>query len=104
MIEKLKDSTKIRVENYGLFEWLVELQEAIKQGYELDTSNEGWPQVFGSVYTCLMVESVSNPLKVELDKEPQLEHKDNPPVVAQEATIVAEKETEVKRGPKPKNK
>lgn len=103
MIE-LQENGKLKLENYGLMEWALDVQTAIKQGYELDHSNEGYCQNFGSLYTCLMVESVSNPLKVEIDKEPQLEQKDNPPIVAQEVTIVAEKETEVKRGPKPKNK
>ncbi len=177
MIELLEHNGKLKVENYGLMDWVTDVQSAIQQGYEIDTSNEGYPQNFGSLYTCLMVEShnsgyVQNQLlnhngllaeevqylrkelkdlqekttsnglvlTVELDNEPQFatggllpktEHVVGEevfvvapfvevvgPVVASEATNVAEKETEVdqesptlrdrsepaKRGPKPKNK
>ncbi len=166
MIELQEHNGKLKIENYGLMEWALDVQKAIKQGYELDDSNEGYCQNFGSLYTCLMVESFSAgpaqnqvvkhnellaeevqylrkelkdlqektsnglALKVELDKEPQFATGgllpkteqivgEEPfviapfaevvvPVVASEATIVAEKETEVdqpaKRGPKPKNK
>lgn len=120
MIE-LQQNGKLKLENYGLMEWALDVQTAIKQGYELDHSNEGYCQNFGSLYTCLMVEQK---VKVLPDKQaetsvvlPVDEAKDvlvgtipkdsdslTAQYVAQEATIVAEKETEVKRGPKPKNK
>lgn len=114
MIELQEHNGKLKVENYGLWEFLQDLQQGINQGYELDESNEGWPQVFGSLYTCLMVESVpAVPAQNQVVKHNELlaEEVQEPfvvasfvEVVAQEATIVAEKETEVKRGPKPKNK
>lgn len=60
MIE-VKDNETIRVENYGLIEWLTDLQQQIKLGYEIDFStNEGYPQSFGSVYTCLMKKQQEN--------------------------------------------
>lgn len=67
MIELQKHTGKLKVENYGLMEWATDVQAAVKQGYEIDTSNEGYPQNFGALYTCLMVESVSNPLQEEVE-------------------------------------
>lgn len=165
MIGLQEHNGKLKVENYGLMEWATDVQSAVQQGYEIDTSNEGYPQNFGSLYTCLMVESIRNPyleeihylrkelkelqektvnglvLKVEAPDNGLMKYIPNDeqvlqgkqagtplvlpvdevkdvlvgtipkdsdsliaPYVAQEATIVAEKETEVKRGPKPKNK
>jgi len=55
MIEQQKDSNKIQVQNFGLVEWLKDVQEAIQADYEFDfETNEGYPQVIGTVYTCLM--------------------------------------------------
>ena len=56
MIEQLKDSDKIQVQNFGLAEWLKDAQEAIQAGYEFDfETNEGYPQQIGHVYTCQML-------------------------------------------------
>lgn len=63
MIELQEHNGKLKVENYGLMEWATDVQSAVQQGYELDTSNEGWPQVFGSVYTCLMIKTDVLPVK-----------------------------------------
>lgn len=111
MIEQQKHTNKIQVQNFGLVEWLKDVQEAIQAGYEFDfETNEGYPQVIGTVYTCLMqpreykqVEQLlpdkqAETLPTYIETEDMLN-------VAQEATIVAEKETEVehrRRGPKPK--
>lgn len=54
MIELQQHTGKLKCENYGLWEFLLDLQQGIKQGYELDDSNEGFAQNFGSLYTCLL--------------------------------------------------
>jgi hypothetical protein len=120
MIEQLKDSDKIQVQNFGLAEWLKDIQQAINEGYEFDfESNSGYPQQIGHIYTCQMM-----PRSVELSAdttvylkpvlqettpvidfppivEPVEETKDalviapwQESVVAQEATTVAKQETE----------
>lgn len=86
MIEQLKDSDKIQVQNFGLVEWLKDLQEATQAGYEFDfETNEGYPQQIGHVYTCQML-----PRSVELSADttvylkPTLEETvviDFPPIV-----------------------
>jgi hypothetical protein len=56
MIERLQATDKIQVQNFGLVEWLKDLQEAIQAGYEFDfETNEGYPQQIGHVYTCQML-------------------------------------------------
>jgi len=46
----------IKVEEYSLDAWLSEVETVIKQGYTFDFKrNETFPQVFGSLYTVLMV-------------------------------------------------
>lgn len=56
MIEQQKHIDAIRVENYGLAEWLKDVQATIQKGYEIDlVSNEGYPTSFGTMYTCLML-------------------------------------------------
>lgn len=54
MLELQEHTGKLKAENYGLWEFLQDLQQGVNQGYELDDSNEGFPQVFGSLYTCLL--------------------------------------------------
>lgn len=122
MIE-LQENGKLKLENYGLMEWATDVQAAVRRGYELDTSNEGYPQNFGSLYTCLMVKTDVLPVKQAEESEvlPVDEAKDvlvrtilkdsdsliapwsqtESPVVAQETPEV---DQPAKRGPKPKNK
>ena len=54
MLELQQHTGKLKAENYGLMEWALDIQAAINQGYELDMSNEGYCQNFGSLYTCLL--------------------------------------------------
>lgn len=54
MLELQQHTGKLKCENYGLWEFLQDLQQGVNQGYELDDSNEGFPQTFGSLYTCLL--------------------------------------------------
>lgn len=54
MIELQEHTGKLKIENYGLWDFLQDFQQGVNQGYELDDSNEGFPQVFGSLYTCLL--------------------------------------------------
>jgi len=43
------------VQNYGLAEWLKDVEQAIHNGYEFDfDSNEAYPQTIGHVHTCIM--------------------------------------------------
>jgi len=45
----------LTVQNYGLAEWLKDVEQAIHNGYEFDfDSNEGYPQSIGHVFTCIM--------------------------------------------------
>jgi len=56
----------IKVEEYSLDAWLTEVESVIKQGYTFDfSSNETFPQAFGSMYTVVMVPVVS---EVEAEK------------------------------------
>lgn len=125
MIELQEHNGKLKVENYGLWEFLQDLQQGINQGYELDESNEGWPQVFGSLYTCLMVEkkskllpdkqaetSVVLPVDEAKDVLVRTIPKDSDSLITPwsqtESPVVAQETPEVdqpaKRGTKPKNK
>lgn len=56
MINQYKELQETKqVQNYGLAEWLKDIQEAIREGYEFDfDSNEGYPQAIGHVFTCIM--------------------------------------------------
>lgn len=116
MLELQQHTGKLKCENYGLYEFLLDVQNGVNQGYEIDDSNEGFPQVYGSLYTCLLKNKAT---VVFLDKQAEISAvltieaaKD----VLPEETIVAKQETElkqevtpdaelvIKRGPKPKNK
>ena len=56
----------IRIEEYSLAAWLAEVETVINQGYTFNfESNDTHPQVFGSMYTVLMVPVVS---EVEAEK------------------------------------
>jgi len=128
MIERIQATDKIQVQNFGLVEWLKDLQEAIQAGYEFDfETNEGYPQQIGHVYTCQMLPVKQKQVEQYVTKVvPEQELRvypggspDTPTmttipvdeVVAQEATTVAKQGTEkvtpevnqpAKRGPKPK--
>lgn len=46
----------IRVEEYGFAEWLAQVEQVIKQGYEFDfVNNENYPVGYGSMYTAVLV-------------------------------------------------
>lgn len=66
MITEQKHTGNIKVEEYSLAAWLAEVETVIKQGYTFDfSSNETFPQAFGSMYTVVMVPVVS---EVEAEK------------------------------------
>ena len=66
MITKQEHTGFIKVEEYSLDAWLTEVETVIKQGYTFDfSSNETFPQAFGSMYTVVMVPVVS---EVEAEK------------------------------------
>jgi len=55
MIEKQYNGN-IRVENYGLPEWVAEIEQVINQGYKFDfETNEHYPQTMGYLYTAILV-------------------------------------------------
>jgi len=46
----------IRVENYGLAEWLAEVEQVINQGYKFDfETNQHYPQTMGYLFTAILV-------------------------------------------------
>ena len=56
MITSQEHTGFIKVEEYSLDAWLTEVESVIKQGYTFDfSSNETFPQAFGSMYTVVMV-------------------------------------------------
>lgn len=75
-----------RIEAYSIAEFVQQVQQAIREGYELDLdTNENYPQQFGTLFTCGVVKADSL-LKVVVD------------------TVVEDTQTEaapVKRGRKP---
>lgn len=61
MIDYREHNHTAKVEDYGLDVWLGQIQELIKKGYELDfKTNENYPLVFGTMYTCVMVKTSDN--------------------------------------------
>lgn len=86
MIEHREHNQTVKVEDYGLAEWLAQIQEVIKQGYEFDfTSNETYPLVFGSMYTVVMVKS----------KEQAVEGDKDGPVVTSLPSLIGEQDSEI---------
>lgn len=56
MINPKDHNGNIRVENYGLAEWLAEIEQVINQGYKFDfETNEHYPQTMGYLYTAILV-------------------------------------------------
>lgn len=62
---------------YNLYDFLLEIQNGVKQGYVLSDKNEFFPQGFVSLYTCTLVKEEKSEEVVEI------------------ATTVAENTTEV---------
>lgn len=50
-----------RIEAYSIAEFVQQVQQANRDGYELDlNTNENYPQQFGTLFTCGVVKAVSN--------------------------------------------
>lgn len=48
-----------RIEAYSIAEFVQQVQQAIREGYELDlNTNENYPQQFGTLFTCGVVKQV----------------------------------------------
>ncbi len=48
-----------RIEAYSMAEFLQQVRQAIREGYELDlNTNENYPQQFGTLFTCGVVKVV----------------------------------------------
>lgn len=85
MIQKQEHNGNIKVEEYSLDTWLAQIEEVINQGYCFDFStNENYPQGFGSLYTAVLV-----PNKVQKAQDAQ----DAPPESTESAAPSA---TEIK--------
>jgi hypothetical protein len=55
MIQTQEHTGKIRVEDYGLAEFMKQVQEQIQKGFTIDfETNEGYPTSFGTLYTCML--------------------------------------------------
>lgn len=95
MITKFENGNT-RVEEYSFDAFLVEFQQAVLDGYRLDlTSNENFPQKFGSHMVVTLVEATEAPV-VEVPQEPIV---DTPqvPVVEVSNTVVVPTEAPVRR-------
>ena len=96
MLELQEHTGKLKVENYGLWEFLQDLQQGVSQGYELDESNEGFPQVFGSLYTCLLKKQQEVPSPIEVTEV----HPEVPVQVQQDKTPEVPVEQPVNKQPR----
>lgn len=69
MQEKNHDGS-IKVETYGVAEFLKELEPLLKDGYSLDfTENDNYPQSYGAFYSCVVVKDKGEVKGVEEVKE-----------------------------------
>lgn len=69
MIERVGETQEMRIQQYGLAEFLQEAQELIERGYVFDfDSNERYPQSIGHMFICTMVPK--NSLKEVLNSTP----------------------------------
>lgn len=56
MINPKDHNGNIRVENYGLAEWLAEIEQVINQGYEFNfNDNDKFPQSIGYMFYAVLV-------------------------------------------------
>lgn len=72
MIERVGDTQNMRIQTYGLAEFLKDVQELIQRGYVLDfESNEHYPQSIGHLFTAVLVpkgKAVVGPAEARTDK------------------------------------
>lgn len=56
MIERVNDTQNMRIQAYGLEEFLRDVQELFQRGYVLDfETNEHYPQSIGHLFTAVLV-------------------------------------------------
>ena len=56
MIQRQEHTGFMHVQQYGLAEWLAEVEELMNQGYKFDfESNENYPQSIGHMFTAVLV-------------------------------------------------
>lgn len=71
MITTQEHTGFIKIEDYGFAEWLAQVEQVIKQGYEFDfVNNENYPVGYGSMYTAVLVptkEQLNSVLTVQVD-------------------------------------
>ena len=100
MIERIDDTELMRIQAYGLADFLLEIEELVQRGYVLDyATNAHYPQAIGHLYVVTLVpaagKQVVGPAEARLATET--------PVVTPELkalqTVIEEHK---KRGPKPK--
>lgn len=93
MINPKDHNGNIRVENYGLAEWLTEIEQVINQGYEFNfNDNDKFPQSIGYMFYAILVpkEDGKQQLTVKIDAsdvQPLLDE-----TIKQVKAIVAEHE------------
>lgn len=57
-MKDINDNGSIKVETYGIANFLRELEPLLKSGYSLDfVENENYPQSFGAFYSATVVKS-----------------------------------------------
>ncbi len=59
----------VRVEEFGLLEFMLKVEEQLKQGYKISTDNDKYPQNFGGFYSAGLVEEVIAEVKTT-DEQP----------------------------------
>ena len=60
-MKDINDNGSIKVETYGIANFLKELEPLLKSGYSLDfIENENYPQSFGAFYSATVVKSTAS--------------------------------------------
>ena len=54
-----------RIESYSLMEYTEKVQQAAMEGYTVGTSNEDYPQSYGTYLSCTMVKDVEAEVEVK---------------------------------------
>jgi hypothetical protein len=117
-----------RIESYGLFDFCKDIEAALTEGYVFDfDTNENFPTAYGSMFTCGLVkaseeveteevtETETEEVEVVVEVAPELseivaqieqvgEVENNEQQDETETQETTEEATQVKRGPKAKNK
>lgn len=99
MIERVQDTNLMRIQTYGLAEFLLEIEELIQRGYKLDIeNNDHYPQAIGHLFTTVMIPKVTT-----TEAKPKAEQAvEVPEELKALQAVVSQGQTPAKRGPKAK--